>query len=171
MDLDPSIYGPLACDLLLAAGFPHRRMPLVIGDCSAPDVRAQLKNRKASAIFPKAVHAEAALSGLYLYISCFEESHLIAQDIKDVEGSYWHAILHRQEPDAFNAGYWFNRAGRHAVFPALAEEAETLGYETQGKWDPVAFIRYAEDAANHNVAVEVQNAEWQLLFHHCAKSK
>ena len=171
MELDPNIYGPAARGLLLRAGYPLRRMPLVIGDCSAPDVRAQLKNKKASDIFPDAVHPEAALSGLYLYIGCFEESHSIAQGIKDADGSYWHAILHRQEPDAFNAGYWFNRVSRHPVFSALAEQTETLGYATQGEWDPLAFIRYAEEAANRAIAVEVQHAEWQLLFHYCAQPK
>ena len=171
MELDLTIYGPVAHDMLIAAGYPQRRMPLVIGDCSAPDVRAQLKNKKASAIFPMASHPEAALSGLYLYIGCFEEAHLIAQDIKDADGSYWHAILHRQEPDAFNAGYWFNRVGQHPLFSALADEAEALGYGSGGEWDPIAFIRYAEDSGNRNIATEVQHAEWQLLWRHCAKSK
>ena len=171
MDFDPTTYGQAAQDLLLAAGHPHQRMPLAIGDCSNLEARAQLKNKKATAIFPKAAHPEAALSGLYLYIGCFEESHSIAQDIKDVDGSYWHAILHRQEPDAFNAGYWFNRVGRHAIFSQLALEAEALGYGKPGTWDPIAFIRYAADSANRNLAIEVQHLEWQLLFHHCAKAK
>ena len=171
MDFDPTLYGPFAHGLLIASGYPHHRMPLITRAWSCTSVRTQLKNSRAAAIFPNAIHPEAALSGLYLYIGCFEESHSIAQEIKDVDGSYWHAILHRQEPDAFNSGYWFNRVGRHPLFPALAREAEALGYPTQAKWDPIAFIRYAEDAANAKIAIEVQHAEWRLLFHHCARPK
>ena len=171
MDFDPSQYGILTNDLLCAAGWPDFRMPLVIGGCTSPEVRARLINKKAKDIFPKAAHPNAALSGLYLYISCFEESHSIAQDIKDVDGSYWHAILHRQEPDAGNAGYWFHKVGRHTLFVDLAHEAELLGYPTKGKWDPIAFVSYCADSDNKKLAIEVQNLEWQLLFHHCARTK
>ena len=171
MEFDLTIYGPVAHSLLLAADCPKRRMPLVIGDCSNQEARAELKNKKASAIFPKAANPEAALSGIYLYIGCFEEAHSIAQDIKDVDGSYWHAILHRQEPDAFNAGYWFKQVGRHQIFSTLALEAKASGYGNGGNWDPIAFIRYAENSANRDLAIEVQHLEWQLLFHHCAKTK
>ena len=171
MDFDPSQYGTLANDLLCAAGWPEFRMPLVIGECTSPDVRARLTHKKAKDIFPKAAHPDAALSGLYLYIACFEESHSIAQDIKDVNGSYWHAILHRQEPDAGNAGYWFHKVGTHAIFADLAREAELLRYPIKGKWDPIAFVSYCADSDNKKLAKEVQNVEWQLLFHHCARPK
>ena len=174
MELDPSLYGPVAAELLHLAGFPSRRMTLVIGDCTATAVRSRLKQR-ASAVFPDAAAPEAALSGLYLYISCFEDSHTIAQDIHTADGSYWHAILHRQEPDAGNASYWFHRVGSHPIFPALAAEAETLRYPTASKWDPVQFIAYCEKARHSGkkdqvaLATAVQHAEWQLLFHHCAR--
>ena len=171
MDFDPSQYGTLANDLLCAAGWPDIRMPLVIGECSSAEVRTRLMHKSAKEIFPNAVHPSAALSGLYLYIGCFEESHSIAQDTKDVDGSYWHAILHRQEPDAGNAEYWFHKVGRHALFTNLAHEAELLGYPNKGRWDPIAFVSYCAVADNKKLAVEVQNIEWQLLFHHCARPK
>ena len=171
MEFDPALYGAVAESLLLAAGWPGHRMPLVIGDCNAPHVRAQLHNKKATDIFPDAVHPEAALSGLYLYISCFEESHTIAQDIKNADGSYWHAILHRLEPDAGNASYWFHKMGGHAVFPLLAKEAAALGYKTNATWDPQAFLAFCDSGANQKLTLEIQNVEWQLLFHHCARTK
>ena len=58
--------------------------------------------------FPRARVPEAALSGLYLYFSCWDEAHVIAQDLSSAEGSFWHGIVHRQEPDAENASYWFH---------------------------------------------------------------
>ena len=172
MEFDPSLLSPLAAELLQAAGYPSRRMPLVISDCTAPAVRTRLKQLTAGQIFPNAANPEAALSGLYMYISCFEEAHTIAQDIRSADGSYWHALLHRQEPDATNASYWFNRTGEHPLFPALATEAASLGYAPTPKWAPTKFIAYCELAPKNGtlpLALEVQHAEWQLLFQHCAR--
>lgn len=42
----------------------------------------------------------------------WEQAHTIAQDIPTREGSWVHAYLHRKEGDKWNAGYWYNRAGR-----------------------------------------------------------
>ena len=177
MESDFLLYGPVAADLLQAAGFASRRMDLVAGECTAPAVKTRLKQLTAKDIFPDSVAPEAALSGLYLYISCFEEAHNIAQDIHSAEGSYWHAIMHRQEPDAGNASYWFHRVGEHSIFPALALEAEKLGYQTGPDWDPLQFIAYCEKARHGGLkdeqalAIAVQHAEWQLLFDHCARPK
>jgi len=56
----------------------------------------------------------------YGYIfSCFDESHEIVQNVHSHEGSFWHAILHRQEPDSGNAAYWFRRVGAHKIFRDL----------------------------------------------------
>lgn len=115
------------------------------------------------------------MSGLYLYFSCLDESHAIAQDLDTPEGSFWHGIMHRQEPDAFNAGYWFRRVGNHPVFPALAVAASELGYSSVNtRWEPLAFIDYCETArkrpgsTEEKLAIQVQLAEWQLLFDYCA---
>ncbi len=48
-------------------------------------------------------------------------AHEVAQDVESSNGAWVHAYLHRKEGDAFNAAYWYRRAGK-PVF------AGTLGY-------------------------------------------
>ncbi len=157
-------------------------MPLLAGRCSSESARTALRGKTAPELFPNAAAPDAALSGLWLYFSCFDECHAICQDIPTADGSYWHAILHRQEPDAGNAAYWFRRVGRHSVFPALAEAAREMlsgqlpTFSCAAQWDPFAFIEFCErarqmpeTAPEHRACMEIQRAEWQLLFDHCAR--
>ncbi len=85
-----------------------------------------LASQTPDTLFPGAKNADAAYAGLLLRLGCWAESHENAQDISSVEGSYWHAIIHRMEPDAGNAAYWFRRVGRHAIFPELLSEAQQI---------------------------------------------
>ena len=122
------------------------------------------------------------MSGLWLYFSYAEECHELCQNLSSPEGSYWHAILHRQEPDAANSGYWFRRVGEHAIFPALLDDARGIAERSPEsklrpgtRWDPFQFIEDCEGArarpgsAAYDAACEVQRAEWQLLFDYCAR--
>src|SRR5581483_3494996 len=149
-------------------------IPLTRAECLSTEARDRLQSSGAKALFPNARAPEAALAGLYLYFSCWEAAHETAQDVGTPEGSYWHAIVHRQEPDDGNSGYWFRQVGRHAVFPRLAEAAAALGYGAASRWDPAAFIEFCSQArrqpgtAVERIALEVQRAEWQLLFDYCA---
>lgn len=160
-------------------------MPLTMTSCSSEEARRILSASQPSALLPKARSANAALSGLWLYFSCFEESHSIAQDIETPEGSFWHGILHRQEPDAGNAAYWFRRVGSHPTFPELRDAVEEIirahGHPTNLKltasWDPFAFIDFCEQARRRpgseeeRAAREIQRAEWQILFDYCARPR
>jgi len=124
------------------------------------------------------------MSGLWLYFSCFDECHQLCQDLPGAEASYWHAILHRQEPDAGNAGYWFRRVGRHDIFPALLTAAKEIsaarpqaGLKPGTDWNPYEFVDFCESARQRpgspafEAAREVQRAEWQLLFDYCARAR
>jgi len=170
-------YGPAIASLLGLAGDGHRRMTLTTGPCVSEEARSRLKQWKASGLFTgrkilSGEMAEAATSGLYLYFSCPDEAHQIAQDIGSTTGSYWHGILHRQEPDFGNAAYWFRRVGQHEIFPALRDEAAArLPERFKGsKWDPFRFIDACEEVHRHpdralsEALEEIQRAEWQLLF-------
>jgi hypothetical protein len=65
--------------------------------------------------------------------------------------------------------------GKHPIFPALRARAAEIGLEFGNRWDPPAFVDYCEAARKHpgspeeRQALEVQRAEWQLLFDWCAK--
>jgi hypothetical protein len=124
--------------------------------------------------------AQACLAALWLLHDFADESHQISQDLHTVEGSYWHAILHRREPDYGNAKYWFRRVGRHAVFEPLRAEAVTLSggaaaaksLVERSAWDPFAFIDLCERAAEGDAPLRdfcrgVQQREWELLFEYC----
>jgi hypothetical protein len=177
MLFDPAAYGPEVAALLALDGSGERLMPLASGICSSQEAAKQLGRLKAKELFSDSRAPEAALSGLWLYFSCLDESHSLSQEIHTPDGSFWHGIMHRQEPDAGNSSYWFRRVGNHAVFPELAEAARELGYAAGGSWNPFAFIDYCEEArwkpgsAAEQLALRVQRAEWQILFHYCASAR
>ena len=84
-------------------------MPLVRGVPTSPTLRPRIQ---------RATLPEPARAGLYLLPGFWDDAHEIAQSIETVDGSYWHAIVHRQEPDPDNAAYWFQRVGQHPIFPS-----------------------------------------------------
>ena len=162
----------------------HRLIPLVSAVCSSELARQRLKRQEASDLFPHARSPREALGGLWLYFSCFDECHEIVQDLKSPEASFWHAILHRQEPDPGNSAYWFRCMGEHPVFRDLSAAAKDIvachpraGFRIAGDWDPFLFGNFCEQArqepgsAAERAAMEIQRAEWQLLFDHCARSR
>src|SRR2546426_8473905 len=109
MRFDPAAYGPEVAKILSLDSDGERLMPLAPPGCSSQQARTFLKTQAAAKLFPDSRSPEGALSGLFLYFSCLEESHEVAQRLKTVEGSFWHGIMHRQEPDPDNAAYWFRQ--------------------------------------------------------------
>jgi hypothetical protein len=154
---DPQAFGPEIAALL---GDGCRIMPLVRVQAGVPGMRERIQAATASPLLR---------AGLCVYFDYWDAAHEIAQDIETPEGSYWHAIVHRQEPDAGNASYWFRLVGHHPIFPALRTAATELGLPAAPTWDPFAFIAYCT-SGDANLARQVQLAEWQLLFDWCAAS-
>jgi hypothetical protein len=122
--------------------------------------------------------AAACRAGLWLHHDFLDESHKISQSIETAEGSYWHGLMHRREPDYANAAYWFRRVGKHPVFAELASEArrlaatESMNVVVPSPWDPFWFIDYCEACAagrerGEHFARLVQQREWELLFAFC----
>lgn len=172
MDWNSARYGVEAASLLALVGDGRRPMPLVSPRNTDTALAARLR-RPARELFPDALQPELSSAGLWLYCGYFDESHAIAQDDETADGSYWHAILHRMEPDAGNAAYWFRRVVAHPVFEDLRAAAAESGYESGPVWDPFAFIDACERTSSSNLPLlqQVQLVEWQLLFHHCAKAE
>jgi len=179
---NPQEYGALVAEILALAENGERLMPLAEGACCSPAAWRRIRDSKMEELFPGARAQHAALAGLYLYFSCRNEAHEAAQAELSAEGSFWHGIVHRQEPDAGNACYWFRRAGKHSVFPGLLEAAEAIaaahpdaGLHFTNTWDPFAFIEICERARRQpgsdleRAAREIQRAEWQRLFDYCAR--
>jgi len=108
----------------------------------------------------------ARRAGLWLAYNFFEESHAISQDLDSGEGSFWHAILHRREPDPANAKYWFRQVGAHPVLDRLAVQSLAIGYRYT---TPSAFVDFCErvratGSAEEALAQRVQMLEWKLLI-------
>ena len=182
MRFDPTLYGERVAAILALDGNGERLMPLVSRKCSSAAAREMLDGSKPHNLFPNAKAPAGALAGLWLYFSCFDEAHETAQEDSSAEGSYWHAIVHRQEPDAGNSAYWFRRVGRHPVYRGLASLAADIiahhpgaTLELGADWDPLSFIAFCEAARDQSgspmesAALEIQRAEWQLLFDYCAR--
>jgi hypothetical protein len=122
--------------------------------------------------------ARACLSGLWLYHDFLDESHALSVEIATAEGSFWHAIMHRREPDYANAAYWFRKVGPHPVFDALAPAALELAaassvpVATPSPWNPFWFIDFCESCVvrkepGEELARLIQKREWELLFEYC----
>ena len=50
------------------------------------------------------------VAGIWLYVDDLDRSHTISQSLDTVEGSLWHAIMHRRESDFSNSKYWLRLA-------------------------------------------------------------
>ena len=163
---NPKAYGEEVARILALEGNGERLMPLAGQTCSSSEARDLVNQSK----LPSLVRA-----GLYLYFGCWTEAHELVDDLETPDGMYWHAMVHRQEPDASNSAYWFRRVGKHHVFPALRAKAAEIGVDLGERWDPIKFIDYCERAREQpgsdveRKARELQRAEWQLLFDHCAR--
>jgi hypothetical protein len=184
LPFDSKAYGTQVAEILALDQSGHRLIPLISGFCSSEAASDRLKGQEAQDLFPQAHAPREAMGGLWLYFSCFDECHETVQDLNSPEASFWHAILHRQEPDPGNAAYWFRCVGTHPVFQDLMVAAKEIvarhppaRFRIAAKWDPFSFVTFCEQARqepgspSERVALEIQRAEWQLWFDYCAGSR
>ena len=131
--------------------------------------------------------ARACHAGLWLRNNYLDESHAISQELDTPEGSFWHAVMHRREPDPSNSKYWWRKVGPHPVFVPLRWHARTAHehqmprnhvadfFITQRAWDPAAFVDLCEkvrdtDTDEERLCHSVQDSEWALLFDWCYRA-
>jgi hypothetical protein len=169
--VDPKRYSPP-----IAALWSVERLPELSPGSPNESARAALEGLDFSAWFPEVHDSEAAracVSGLLLYHDFLGLSHAICQDLHGWIGSYWHGIMHRREPDAGNAKYWFRRVAANPVYEELGKDAADLGFTVKGgTWDAAAFVERCEKERGTGSAAEavcrrVQLREMQLLFDWC----
>lgn len=124
--------------------------------------------------------AQCCIAGILLLHNYLEESHEICQEIESKTGSYWHALMHRREPDFSNAKYWFRQVRNHPVWINLCPAAQELVskhdadgatdfLKNQDEWNPFKFVDLCESALGSGIGREqlcreIQMREWQLLF-------
>ena len=132
--------------------------------------------------------ATAVLAGLWLLHGDGDASHRQSQSIEDEGrhrcGNFWHAIMHRQEPDYGNSKYWFRRVGQPEFLAELAQRADELiaadgsdsarRWRTKlglpGRWDSLAFVDWCEaaardtDASQTKLVRRIQFIEMHLLL-------
>jgi len=182
-EFNPAAYGPDVARLLEPEGDGQRLQALTCGQALNTQARQQLESIEPARMFPNARDPVAAAAALWLYFSDFEPAHELVSNSQTPECELWHAILHRREPDSGNAAYWFRRVGTHPSYPAIARAAADIVKRIPdaefriGKWDPFAFISFCERArsqpssAQERAAMEIQRAEWQILFDYCARPR
>ncbi|MBX9602065.1 MAG: hypothetical protein K2X35_13705 [Bryobacteraceae bacterium] len=164
MTFDSTCYSAEIAEILALDGHGSRPFPLVAGQ--APGAA---RDRISATQLPAAV-----LAGLWIYFADFDGAHRAAPGDASREGSYWHGIPHRMEPDAANAMYCFRSAGRHAIHSDLAREARAVWPESPVPWDGEQYVRFRDEwrePVEEDTARAVQVVEWRLLFDYCARRR
>lgn len=130
-------------------------------------------------------YAKLCRSALLLHHDCLDESHEISQEEGSPTGSYLHGVMHRREPDFFNAKYWFRRVGKHPIENDLASRARRIAedpefakndairsFAAKPTWDALSFVDlcergYRDGGPVADFARQVAREEWRLLFDFC----
>ena len=99
-------------------------------------------------------------AGLHLLNDDIHNCHIIAQEHENSDGNYWHAILHRREPDYWNSKYWYRRVDNHLVIQQMKNE--------EVGWDPFNFVDQCEKF-NKAQERQIQLQEMTLLLNYTIK--
>ena len=103
--MDLTSFPPVVRDLLSAERLP----PLGPGhpneDARDPLQSLTVESLCAHHAVRRRDFAAACLAGLWLHHDFLDESHRISQEVHTTTGSYWHALMHRREPDSENTKY------------------------------------------------------------------
>ena len=155
---DPAKYGPAVAALLA-----EPRLASLGPGLPVLAVRSQLD----TVALPPLCRA-----GLYLYFDFLDESHRISQDHEEPDGNFWHAIMHRREPDPSNSKYWWRAVGPHPVLSQLVESTTAVGYAYTTPYDFVDFCERVRGRGGEDEerAKRVQLLEWELLFDWCFRA-
>lgn len=157
-------------------------LPALVPD--GPRLPGWMRDAIASVTLPNVISREDAVAvqaGLFQFHDDLDRSHSLSQSVqgagRHAAGDYWHAIMHRREPDYGNSKYWFRRVGSHPVFDELSRLAEPILGNCPDPaadrwkrrlcgsgWDPMAFVDCCESCEDDEAAPLARAArEIQLL--------
>ncbi len=109
-----------------------------------------------------------AKAGLYLLNGDWERAHTTSQGLDSPVAAYWHALVHRHEPDYANSKYWLRRAGSSPVHAKLLHALEETGKQDlaapQGTWDPIRFTGLYADRVHDGWTRELERMEMAELL-------
>lgn len=172
--------GSLQADLeSLIVRFKDVPIPLV-RSALPPDLTGPLAvfaKQSPRLLFPGARCPEGALAGLLLLAGHWNSAHELVDDLETPDGCYWHALVHRIEPDTGNSDYWFRQTGSHPLFPAVLKTARRLAaahldghLRLDSEWNPEVFNGWCEQARRtpklpRSAAIaSIHSAECHLLW-------
>jgi len=156
------------------------------GTLTAAEVEARVR-RACPWMWEEAGGQDRLLAACLLYHDHHNEAHDKVQDMTDPDGSLVHALVHRREPDYWNANYWYRQAGEHPVYRALALRLESVPkagaavgvaerMAMSGTVDTMELVAGCESVsrrgADDPVAVflrRLQDVEFELLVGHLAR--
>ncbi len=159
-------FDPSACNPAVAALLAADRLPDLGPGTPLAALRPQIA-AAAKSLPP------ACAAGLWLHFDFLDEAHGICQeDEGNADRDFFHAVMHRREPDAVNSKYWWRRVGAHPVLARLREHAPAVGYTFT---TPEAFVDECErvrgtDSPAEQTARRVQRLEWELHVAHCYRT-
>jgi len=127
--------------------------------------------------------AELLTATALLYHDNHDPAHNLVEDRGDRDACLIHALLHRREPDYWNAAYWFRRVSGHPIYalatPAVIRAAQTPEARSvlerltlSGNLDPLALVQECERMAKRPDAQaiaylrQVQHLEFAALVEH-----
>jgi len=170
---------------LAASAMPQLTSPRV-----NPDLTPQLPTllADARAALPASIAPQTLLcleAGLHILADDLDRAHTLCQDVPGPLGSAWHAIVHRREPDFWNANYWWRRAS--ALSWSLPDGPLTTALHTlctnapdprarawaakfsTPTYDPTQLVALVEhhhrDPQLTLTIAELQRTEWLSLMH------
>ena len=127
--------------------------------------------------------APLCLAGLQMANDCIWEAHELVQNMDEMEASYWHAFMHRQEGDYPNGSYWYRLVGPSDLYPQVLRESQeflkTISPVTElgqivtwTSWDALAINEIYRRASLKDQELQKQLhqlrcIEWSILFARC----